>query len=826
MGARHASHVLAAASDEQQRATERRVARDAAMRHAQFETALIRFDTGTMQATAQMSAEAVKQPPAQMVPFFDAQAKALEGQLDQFNDAEDPRIKARAESTLYRHVANAREHLSNYAAGRTADDAKAAIIELQQSLEESVASGSVMPADAVAQVNSAITAQSGVTINTYDAAKLKESLAGQMYARGLEPLFQRSDTDPEAAKALRTMLNSPEALRYFAPDSRRRMLDSLDARQAAAEEVRVHDVLAAGQRAAGLFLPNGREPMSFWLGRDPESTRQHLEGIVQTVMSTPGWNATGTLVKGRNATESDVRALVGIPMLEASAAAGDQTGFELAQSFLSNVNSEDLNALPSVDTAEKIAQARHTLEQRIAGENYSASNARSVGAAYAHGASAFGDPAFRDKKAIDQWAARQYATDPTATLGSIGRFAITNGAPLPSLFTDAIERGFGDGATTDDTMAAAQALRQVRQVDALAAERAAHGSKHDLAAVAMMNMPAGIAPDEQLAGAFFTPEGEAALKFAFNSTANAYAIGGDGNTAPFTIDQLSATEVLGVPMTYSQLSPTARREFDAAFAYRLAKSGAVSGDIHATPANKEAATEAAKAAMLDVGKSQASVHLVDSDPNADWAFSLYDGDRQMMVDPHLYGLKMGEAVTADKPFAKFLDEGRSYGGSYFGRSYVRPDLGFVSDWNRDDALRQTVMVPVMDSTGTTAVAFLKWNPITQAGEAPVTGGREFEALRTKLGQNSSALDRDPMQQFRAPNSGGGPMPSMRVGALWMNDLQGNDWQAERFKTFMEHEYMVNVVDDTHLSLAEYLDARAQELGWAGFARPKPPETQQ
>ena len=808
MGAQRAAGAFQQMQDREKDLADQQARRDQIARDAQVNTWLADFQSGTITGLADAQRSALAQPIPLRVDAFDAEVLARKEQLE--TNVEDPESRAKANLWLTQIAQRGRESLLDQNARDTSDAALASLVGLKGTLEEQIASGAIDPRAAQAVYGDRLRSLTGTALSQQTAATMAETGSASFYARQADTLYARAGTDPDANRALREFIAQPEAKRYLDQGAMTSMEANLDKMLTKAEQSYAARALAAAQRSVSEVLPRGQSPATWWAANPPMKAEMEMNDIVRYVMEQPGTRMPGGLVEGRSATEGDVRERLFVPALKASAAIGDTQGFEMFVRLLRPQGNIEANASPQ--TEEIIADQARLMGDRQTKVDLVDRAKQSIDTVWAKGGTGVGNPAFRSQKALDQWADEKLMTDPMASVGDVARFAVNAGSLMPTVVRRTIDEGFGDGSTAQQTAQALDTLRSVQSMDPLAADRMASSTKAGLAARAMLNLPSGITNDEQAAQTLMSADGRAGVAFAQDALT--------GKVEGFDANLASAAKANGVEAVYATLPATARNGFEAAFAFRVAQV-VERGGVESLTGDKAKKTldAAAKQAMQDVLSSFATVEVFDlrpsmMTPTTDW-------NSTMMVDPKLYGLTTGSRNGADSAFGAFLEKGRSrfdelgFMGldfNVFNSQDVRPDLGFVGEWDPFDSLGQSVAVPIIDRTSLQPTGFLLWDPLNQReiGTVSPAESDRFKSLSTRFLQSSNVELRDPERPYRRP-----------AGSQSGYMGQASPLVAERFQQYVRRQAMA--LGYAGAQLDEYVDERAIELGWDGFAAPMPVE---
>lgn len=808
MGAQRAAGAMQQTLDMERQVNEQKARRDGLARQAQVDTWLADFQSGTITGLADAQRSALAQPIPLREDAFNAEVQARKEQLE--TNVEDPESRAKANLWLTQIAQRGREQLLDQNARDTSDAALASLVGLKGTLEEQIATGTLDPRAAQAVYDDRLRSLAGTALSKQTAATMAESGAASFYAKQADALYARAATDPDANRALQGLIASPESKRYLDQTAVASMAANLDKMMMRAEQTHAARSLAAAQRSVSEILPRGQEPATWWAANPAYKAEIEMNDVVRYVMEQPGTRMPGGIVEGRSATEGDIREKLFVPALKASAAIGDTQGFEMFVRLLRPQGNVEANASPA--TEEIIADQARLMADRQAKVDLIDRAKQSIDAVWSRGGTGVGNPAFRSQKALDQWADEKLMTDPMATVGDVARFSVNAGALMPTVVRRTIEDGFGDGATAQQTAEAIGTLRSVQSMDPLAADRMAAATKSGLAARTMLNLPRGITTDEQAAQTLLSAGGREGLRFAQDALT--------GKVQGFDANLASAAKENGVEAVYATLPATARNGFEAAFAYRIAQA-TERGGIDALTGDKGTKTleMAARQAMTDVIASHATVEVKDL--RRSWMTPTNDWDSTMMVDPNLYGLNPGSRNDVDSAFGSFLERGRAKFDetavlwldlNVFNAQDVRPDLGFVGEWDPFNALGQSVAVPILDRTAAEVTGFLLWDPINQReiGSVEPTDKAKFDALRTRFLQSSNAELRDPERPYRRP-----------VGSQSAYMGQASPLVAERFQQYVRRQALQ--MGKAGAGIDEYIDERAIELGWEGLNAPAPVE---
>lgn len=813
-GARMAAGAFAQINDYERRVAEKAKKRDEDAYQAQAETWIAKFQADAIPGVSSAADDALSKEIPLRLDAFEADIKSREQDID--TNIENEELNAKAKLWLSQIAQRGRERIKDQSARDTADDAMASLTSLQSALDGQVAGGTLDPQQAALVYGDRVNALTGTALGRNQAVKLSEQATAGFYARQADSLYASADTDPDSNATLRELLASPEAGRWLDAGSVRQMSRSLDAMMTKAEMAHASRSLAAAQRSVSETLPRGIAPESWWAAHKPIETEVELNNVVSFVMEQPGTSMPGSIVDGRPATEGDVRERLFVPALKASAAAGDEQGFQMFVRLLRPVGNIEANASPHVE--EIIAdQARQMAARKVEVDTVDAARQR-IDAVWSSGGSGVGNPAFRSQKAVDQWAEEKYVSDPTVTLGKLARFTVNAGAPLPSVVRKALDDGFAPGATQEQTLDALATLRDIRTIDPNSADSVAGGLRDRAIARTLLNLPDGVALDEDAVRVLTSPRGRMGLAAADDVLS--------GAVKGVDITAASQAMVAGISADVSMLPVTARNAFDASFAFRMAQEAERNDSGMGDAAIPATATAIAKQAMADVLSRYSTVRTFDRGGSSSlnpfgW---ISDNNATMLVDPGLYGLKPGGTYKSGSGFADFLEAGRSKFDSigFLGLDFnltrpqdVRPDLGFVGDWDATDSLGQTVAVPIIDRDTGNASGFLLWDPVNQIGAGEVTPSdpTRFATLNTRLSASGDYSLRDPERAYRKP---------LGVPSVYMSE--GSALLAERFLARIRNEALT--VGLSGADIDEYVNERAINLGWKGFSAPVTMEPQQ
>lgn len=799
---------------------ERDARRDEMTQRAMDDTYIAEFQTGTIQWSSGVEAKLSQQPVQLRMAAFDAEVQSRFDELDANLEGRDE-LKAKQKLWLTAHVATQRGRIADQIAKETGDAARASLVGLQTELETQVATGGMTPGEAGTIFQGRVAALAGTALSREQAASLAEKGTAGLYAKQVETLYLKADEDPEANENLRQMLKTPEAQRYLDRTAIRSMERSLESQMASAEKASAQRILSAAQRTVSMTLPRDEaSPVAWWSDKNPQQVASELDDVVALVMDQPGTDIPGAIVDGRIATEADVREALFLPALKAASAAGDRTGFEMFAGLLRS-NDPTVGGSPKVEEAIAV-ERRQMAERETKAEGVKAAT-QAIGAVWASGGNGRGNPAFRSQEAIDKWAENALATDPSLTYGGLARFAIDSGAPMPSAVSRMIANGFGDNASTEQTMAALGTLREIRGMDPLAATRIADG--HGAVATALLNMPPapydpGMSKAQRdqldaertdaIARTLLSPVGKDAANLARKIT--------QGGVADIDINAASVATEAGITISAGALPVNARATFDAAFAYRMAQAAEANGYDSLASADEKRIGDIARQAMQDTLSTVATVDIADLGAGA---FHLgivdipgtwdYNGTR--MVDPQVYGLAPGSRHGYDSEFGKFLEEGRrsfdqtgflGLDFNIFSAQDVRPDLGF-GEYQTHDALNRVVYIPIMDRTSSQPTGFLRWDARSGVGLDPVSE-KDFPSVRQRFLQSATPELRDPEREFRRPPG---------ASSQYMADF--SPLMSERFRDSVRAQGMA--IGLKGMELDEWLEERAMSIGWKGFSAP-------
>jgi hypothetical protein len=783
---------------------------------------ITRFKIDTAKQINEAATQAISGDPSTAVSTFDEKLNGIGDRLDEIDDGPH---RATAELHLTESLIHARNHVSDVAARGIGDKSRATVFEYQSMLMSSVASGTIAPDMASRLMDDAVDPLIGTGFDADQAAKFKISARSQFESQYADVLLQHAATSPQAGEQLKAFINSPLS-EHLSPDGKRMMLGALAKQEEGARRFQAKGTLEQAKRQVAQTMPNLLSPSAHWAvsGNSPNATIAVLDDMVHQLVGVPGMTDEGTFQEHESWDEANIRKALFTDALQTSAVAGDPIGVEVYTKLIvgpANQKGDAMNALPA--TMEIVQRAHDTLETSTRQQSIIKQSASDLAAHYAAGEYAVDDPAWRSDKGVDKFVETELATNPLSNPAQLARYAVVATGSVPGVIQDRVKMGLTKGSNPTDFQQSLDVIRAVGTMNPLAADRLTDLGDQGYAARVLLNLPYGMVTDEAGAQVLLSREGragyavsEAALagKMDTDTTNDVNATSGKAQITREALDisKFFEGEVPGLSTATSFLPADARRQFEAAFQYRMAAmasadSGALDKDAVALV--QQVAADAAR----DVAATHAIVHIPLF--NIGW---LNNYDANVMVNARMFGLTPGvdAAGTRNKSFSNFMlkaaspFEGIDWTLAQYAIASPRPDLAII----QDEGMLRTIAVPIIDKHSTEPLAFAVWNPNT--GEAasdknitPTSDPKQFQTMLKRFRESTDQIDRDPDYGFRRKTG---------TQERFMEDSAG---VAERFRALATGEY--SQLEDPDFPIDAYLNNRALELGWDGFTRPVKPK---